>query len=243
VVVVGKHIDVEGAAGRRFTSNDSGATFTAAPTSPVKGTLPGMAHSGADTWIIDAAGHVLHSAGAAPASLDPGTPDLGEGAHLIAAPAAASGIVVAVAGDGTVWRRGQDGDWKRALLLLPQSLAQGVPRITSLTAFTQPLTVSVYLGTDGYAVLDSTDGGDDWIRAGPGLPDSVYALTTDPSTRSLYAGTSDGLWVHMLQMPPAPPAYQDAQLVWRWLGIGAITLIASGLTLVGLVRLLPRTPP
>jgi hypothetical protein len=148
--------------------------------------------------------------------------------------------VVTVATDGTVWRRGQDGDWKRALLLLPQSLAQGVPRITSLTAFAKPLTASVYLGTDGYAVLDSTNGGDDWIRAGPGLPDAVYALTTDPAMQSLYAGTSDGLWVHALQKLPAPPAYQDAALVWRWLGIGAITLIASGLALLGLVRILPR---
>jgi hypothetical protein len=39
---------------------------------------------------------------------------------------------------------------------------------------------------------------------------------------------------------PAPPAYQDAALVWRWIGIGAVTLVASVVVLLALVRLLPR---
>ena len=47
--------------------------------------------------------------------------------------------------DGTVWRRGQDGDWKRALLLLPASIVQGVPRITSVTAFTTPLSGAILI--------------------------------------------------------------------------------------------------
>ena len=148
--------------------------------------------------------------------------------------------MVAVSTDGTVWRRGQDGDWKRALLLLPASLVQGVPRITSVTAFTVPLSDAIYLGTDGYADLISTDGGDDWIRAGPGLPNSVYSLSADSGRHAVYAGTSDGLWEHVLQSLPAPPAYQDAALIWRWLGIGAVTLVASAAALLAMVRLVPR---
>ena len=148
--------------------------------------------------------------------------------------------MVAVGTDGVVWRRGQDGDWKQALLLLPASIVQGVPRITSITAFTTPLSDAIYLGTDGYTVLVSTDGGDDWIRAGPGLPDSVYSLSADSARKAVYAGTSDGLWEHVLQYFPAPPAYQDAALVWRWIGIGAVTLIASVAALFGMTRLVPR---
>jgi hypothetical protein len=56
----------------------------------------------------------------------------------------------------------------------------------------------------------------------------------------VYAGTSDGLWEHVLQSFPAPPAYQDAALVWRWIGIGAVTLIASVAALFGMTRLVPR---
>jgi hypothetical protein len=171
---------------------------------------------------------------------DPGSPGLGAGADLIASPAALPGVVVAVSTSGVVWRRGQDGDWKQALLLLPASLVQGVPRVTSVTAFTEPLSEAIYLSTAGYAVLISTDGGDDWIRAGPGLPDSVSSLSADSARHAVYAGTSDGLWVHVLQELPAPPAYQDAALVWRWLGIGAVTLLASIAALLGMLRLAPR---
>ena len=174
---------------------------------------------------------------------DPGSPDLGAGADLIASPAALPGVVVAVSTDGTVWRRGQDGDWKQALLLLPASLVQGVPRITSVTAFTEPLSDAIYLGTNGYAVLISTDGGDDWIRAGPGLPNSVSSLSADSARKAVYAGTSDGLWEHVLQVLPAPPAYQDAPLVWQWLGIGAITLVASAAALLGMAGWFPAGAP
>src|SRR5579864_1753928 len=226
VAVTGSTITVRTAAGITMRSTDRGAHFIAVPGNPALPLLGTVASAGS-RWTVDPAGHVLVSVNGGAAKPDPAAPDLGAGADLIAAPAAAPGVVVAVATDSTVWRRGQDGGWQRALLLLPQSLVQGSPRVTAVTAFTQPLSTTVYLGTDGYAVLDSTDGGDDWIRAGPGLPDSVSALVADPATRSVYAGTSDGLWVHVLQALPSPPAYHDAALVWRWVGIGAVTLIAS----------------
>ena len=126
------------------------------------------------------------------------------------------------------------------MLLLPASIVQGVPRITSVTAFTEPLSDAIYLGTDGYAVLITTDGGDDWIRAGPGLPNSVYCALRRFRAQDGVCGTSDGLWEHVLQSLPAPPAYQDAALVWRWFGIGAITLVASAAALLGMTRLVPR---
>ncbi len=241
VAATGDSITVRTAAGTELRSTDGGKTFAASPGAALPPT--NTVRVGNQEWAIDSHGRVLHdpdlAAGSA-ASVDPGSPNLGAGADLIAAPAALPGVVVAVGTDGTVWRRAQDGDWKRALLLLPASLVQGVPKVTSVTAFTTPLSGAIYLGTDGYNVLVSTDGGDDWIRAGPGLPDSVDALSADSARHAVYAGTSNGLWVHVLQELPAPPAYQDAALVWRWLGIGAVTLVASALALLGLMRLSPR---
>jgi hypothetical protein len=110
--------------------------------------------------------------------------------------------------------------------------------VTSITAFdTRPLSPAVYLGTDGYSVLQSTDGGDDWIRADAGvLPAHVLALATDAATESIYAGTDDGLWVHHLRAIPTPPSYPDAQLHWRWLGIALVTLAGAAIAIGGLLR-------
>jgi hypothetical protein len=242
VSAIGDTILVRTGAGAALRSTDGGRTFATAPPDP---TFPpaGVVTVGTQAWEIGPRGKVLHVANVAQSTVavaDPGSPDLGAGADLIASPAALPGVVVAVSTNGTVWRRGQDGDWKQALLLLPASLVQGVPRITSVTAFTEPRSDAIYLGTDGYAVLISTDGGDDWIRAGPGLPNSVYGLSADSARKTVYAGTSDGLWEHVLQLLPAPPAYTDPQLVWKWLGIGAITLVASAAALLGMTRLVPR---
>jgi hypothetical protein len=173
---------------------------------------------------------------------DPGSPQMGGQPGLLAAPASLDGVVVAVDRDNVVWRRGGDGHWARALLLLPQDLASAPPRITAAVAFdTVPLSNTVYMGTEGYAVLISADGGDDWIRAGPGLPDSVNGLATDATDQAIYAATPDGLWVHHLRAFPAPPSYTDATLHWRWLGIALVTLLGSAAAVVGLLRVLqPR---
>ena len=248
VAASGDTITVRTGSGATRISNDGGKTFaTAPPATTFPPTNP--VTTGTQSWGIDPGGRVVHASTVAQRNApvpDPGSPDLGRGAEMIAAPAVLPGVVVAVSTDGTVWRRGQDGDWKQALLLLPASIVQGVPRITSVAAFTtltNPMpSDAIYLGTDGYTVLVSTDGGDDWIRAGPGLPDTVYSLATDTIGKVgvVYAGTSDGLWEHVLQAFPAPPAYQDAALVWRWVGIGAVTLIASVAALLGMTRLVPR---
>ena len=242
VSAIGDTIMARTGRGATLLSTDGGKTFA---TAPAGATFPpiNVVTAGSQRWEINSAGRVLHASTTGANSdwvIDPGSPALGPGADLIAAPAALPGVVVAASTNGTVWRRGQDGDWKQALLLLPASLIQGVPRVTSITAFTAPLSEAIYLSTDGYAVLISTDGGDDWIRAGPGLPDSVYSLSADAGRRAVYAGTSDGLFEHVLQVLPAPPAYQDAALVWRWIGIGAVTLAASVVVLLALIRLLPR---
>jgi hypothetical protein len=242
VSAIGGTIMVRTGTGQTLRSTDGGSSFANAPAGAAL-TPIGAVTIGTVSWGIDPAGRVVHAADTARRSApvpDPGSPDLGAGAHLIAAPAALPGVVVAVSTSGTVWRRGQDGDWKQALLLLPASIVQGIPRVTSVTAFTTPLSDAIYLGSDGYAVLISTDGGDDWIRAGPELPDLVYALSADSGRRAVYAGTSDGLWEHVLQELPRPPAYSDATLVWKWLGIGAVTLVASLAALFGMTRLVPR---
>jgi hypothetical protein len=191
--------------------------------------------AGAPRWVLRA-GHVLRL-GAGAAAVDPGSPDLGASARLLASPAALPGVVVAVAADGTVWRRSPAGRWGRSLLLLPQGLLAGPPAVTGLAAGeTSPVTAAVYLATDGYAVLITTDGGDDWVRAAPGLPGGVLAIATDAATRAVYAGTRDGLWVHHLQRFPAPPAYRPPALLARWLGIAALAGLTTLAALAALAR-------
>lgn len=236
VAAEGGVVTVVTGSGAALRSTDKGAHFSpvAAPVTPQV-----VVTAGQYTWSIDVSGRILRGTPGGARLPDPGSPNLGRGAHLIAAPAALSGVVVAVATDGTVWRRGQDGDWRQALLLLPQSLVQGVPQVTSVAAFTKPVTVSIYVATAGYSVLSSLNGGDDWIRSGPGLPDTVNGLAADNAARAVYAATPDGLWVHTLQALPAPAQYSDQALVWRWVGIGAVTLVASALAVLLLLRISP----
>ncbi|HEY0409836.1 MAG TPA: hypothetical protein VGE42_06160 [Candidatus Dormibacteraeota bacterium] len=191
--------------------------------------------AGAPRWVLRG-GRVLRQ-GAGAAVVDPGSPDLGASARLLVTTAALPGVVVAVAADGAVWRRSPAGGWGRSLLLLPRSLLAGPPAVTGLAAFqTSPVTAAVYLATDGYAVLITTDGGDDWVRAAPGLPVGVLAIATDAASRAVYAGTRDGLWVHRLQRIPGPPAYRHPALLARWLGIAALAGLTTLVALAALAR-------
>ncbi|HXA28347.1 MAG TPA: hypothetical protein VN193_06325 [Candidatus Angelobacter sp.] len=174
--------------------------------------------------------------------LDPGSPHVAQsttaGRGTVAALPGYTGLVVAVDVDGVVWRRGGDGHWARALLLLNQDAVHGRPQVTGIASFTQPLTAAVYLATDGYSVLESTNGGDDWVRGGPGLPDGVLAITTDSPNHAVYAATRDGLWLHHLQATPAPPVYQGEDLRLRIFGVAAVSAVAVLLGLGGMLRLL-----
>jgi hypothetical protein len=197
-------------------------------------TMGHPAGRGGPAWVLSG-GRVLRTLPGGEQVVDPGSPDLGASSRLLATPTALPGVVVAVAADGTVWRRDGAGGWGRSLLLLPEGLLAGPPAVTGLAAFeTTPLTSAVYLATDGYAVLISTDGGDDWVRAAPGLPTGVLAIATDEATRAVYAGTRDGVWVHHLQSFPAPPVYRPPALLARWLAIAALAGFA---TLAGLLVL------
>ncbi|HEY6379423.1 MAG TPA: hypothetical protein VI316_09595 [Candidatus Dormibacteraeota bacterium] len=217
------------ASGHHLVSRDGGRTF-AAEASPPPPALPtgvdAEVRSGADRWALSA-GRVLRAVGAGGLSPDPGAPDLGRDAHLLAAPAISPGVVVAVSDAGVVWwRNGATGSWGRALVLLPQSLFVGRPAITALSAFDEPVSASIYLATAGYSTLLSNNGGQDWSRAGPGLPDSVLSLASDSAGQAVYAGTTDGLWVHHLRSLPAIPVYTGADLFNRRVGTALITLVA-----------------
>jgi hypothetical protein len=227
--------------GGRLVSTNQGGTFTATTDTPPQ---PLPVFSAGTTWDIRD-GTVLTGAGlsGAPEHPDPGAPYLGAGAHLLAAPAAVPGSVVAVGSDNHVWRRTPSGSWSTAFIPLPAGGLSGTPRVTALAAFTQPVTSAVYMGLDGYAVLLTQDGGDDWIRADPGLPENVLGLATDPAAKALYAATDQGLYVHHLQSFPAPPVYVDSALYLRWLGIVAVALAATIAALLALRRLLPRPLP
>ena len=225
--------------GGRLVSTDQGGTFTATTDTPSP--LPVV--SAGTTWDIRD-GTVLAGAGPSGAEHpDPRAPHLGAGAHLLAAPAAVPGSVVAVGSDNHVWRRTPSGSWSTAFIPLPAGGLSGTPRVTALAAFTQPLTTAVYMGLDGYGVLLTQDGGDDWIRADPGLPENVLGLATDPAAKALYAATDQGLYVHHLQSVPAPPVYVDSALYLRWLGIAAVALVATIAALLALRRLLPWPVP
>ncbi|GAC1338266.1 MAG: hypothetical protein NVSMB29_03820 [Candidatus Dormibacteria bacterium] len=158
-----------------------------------------------------------------------------------AAPAGLPGVLLGVDAEGGVWRRTTAGSWSRSLLLLPQGGLRPAPRVTAITAFSGPATTdTVYLGTDGYSVLETTDAGDDWLRGGPGLPDRVFALAADSKRQTLYAGTADGLWRHRLQPLPAPPRYVAADLLYRRLATALVTLLAIGAGLAGMRVVLGR---
>jgi hypothetical protein len=223
----------------RFASTNRGGTFTvtsgASPQS-----LPVV--SAGTTWDIRN-GTVMTGTVTSTEHPDAGAPFLGAGAHILAAPAAASGVVVAVGTDNHVWRRAQSGTWATAFIPLPAGGLSGAPPVTSLAAFTQPLSVAVYMGVDGYGVLLSNDGGDDWIRADPGLPQSVLDLATDPAAKALYAATDHGLYVHHLQTFPKAPVYPNPEIYRDWLGIAAVALAATLMALLVLRRLLPRPAP
>lgn len=240
ITATGRNLVVRTQAGATLRSSDAGAHFAAAANANPPAATPVQVTSGGYTWSIAASGQVLRAQGGGRAAPDPGAPNLGAGAHLLAAPASLPGSVIAVATDGTLWRRGEDGGWNRSFLLLPQNAVQGVPAVTAITAFTQPVSNAVYVGTDGYAALLTNNGGDDWVRAGAELPDSVTGLAADNALRSVYAATSNGLWVHKLQALPAPPRYPDRALVARWLGIGAITLVAAAIAVFVMIRIAPR---
>jgi hypothetical protein len=218
-----------------YLSSDNGRSFQ--PISPGRHlALPQT--PGPVVWQIDN-GTVLTALAGHALAPDPRAPFLGTTAHLIAAPAALPGVVVAVGSDNHVWRRAPSGQWATAFVLLPAGGLSGAPQVTSLAAFTSPVTGAVYMGTDGYGVLLSQDGGDDWIRADPGLPENVLALSADSSSRALYAATEQGLFVHHLQSFPAPPAYHDASLYLRWLGMAIVALLAIVGAVFGLRRTLP----
>lgn len=211
--------------GTALVSTDGGRTFSPPSASSVT--------ARSESWVIDA-GHVLRRA-AGRLAADPGAPFLGEGAHLIAAPAALPGVVVAVGSDSHVWRRDGRGHWATSFIPLPAGGFAGTPAVTALAAFERPISAAVYLGTDGYGVLLSIDGGDDWIRADAGLPARVFGLATDARAGVLYAATESGLWAHHLQATPAPPVYRDAQLTERWFGIGGVALAATLLAVASLL--------
>ncbi len=217
-----------------YVSTDHGRTFMRSGPPADARELPAPR----DWTIVDGRVEVRHNGTAA--SRDPAAPYLGAGAGLIAAPASTPGVVVAVGSDNHVWRRTATGRWATSFIPLPAGGFAGAPRVTSVAAFdTRPLSDAVYIGTDGYGVLVTEDGGADWIRADPGLPGSVLGLATDPAAAALYAATDRGLFVHHLQALPAPPVYRDASLYIRWLGIVLVALVAAGAALAALRRALP----
>ena len=214
----------------------SGSGFVAAAAPPPA--APATVTAGSRTWSINAAGEMMVAEGGGAARRDPGGPELGPGAHLIAAPLAVPGFVVAVSAGGTVWRRDPSGAWSVSLALLPATLITGTPAVTSIAGFnTVAASGVVYIGTAGYGTLLTSDGGDDWVRADPGLPDDVLSLAADASgiAPAIWAGTSQGLYVHRLQAEPTIPNYSGGSLTGKWLitiALGLVVIALAGVALI-----------
>jgi hypothetical protein len=220
--------------GEAMVQTAAGFVAAAAPPPPA----PAKVTSGSRTWSISPSGEVMVSSRGGAPQRDPGSPELGPGAHLIAAPLAVPGFVVAVSTGGTVWRRDPSGGWAVSLALLPSTLLTGTPAVTSIAGFnTDAVSGVVYIGTAGYGTLLTSDGGDDWVRADPGLPDDVLSLVPDASgdAPAIWAGTSQGLYVHRLQAEPGIPNYSGGSLTGKWLitiALGLGVTVLAGLALV-----------
>ena len=228
--------------GEAMVQAASGFVAAAAPPPPAPATVT----TGSRTWSISPTGRVMVTEDGRAPSPDPGSPALGSGAHLIAAPLAVPGFVVAVSTGGTVWRRDPSGGWAVSLALLPATLLTGTPAVTSIAGFhTDAVSGVVYIGTTGYGTLLTSDNGDDWVRADPGLPDDVLSLAADASgaAPAIWAGTSQGLYVHRLQALPSIPNYSGGSLTGKWLITLALCLgviVLAGLALIARAR---RRPP
>jgi hypothetical protein len=228
--------------GEAMVQAASGFVAAAAPPPPAPATVT----TGSRTWSISPTGRVMVTEDGRAPSPDPGSPALGSGAHLIAAPLAVPGFVVAVSTGGTVWRRDPSGGWAVSLALLPATLLTGTPAVTSIAGFhTDAVSGVVYIGTTGYGTLLTSDNGDDWVRADPGLPDDVRSLAADASgaAPAIWAGTSQGLYVHRLQALPSIPNYSGGSLTGKWLITLALCLgviVLAGLALIARAR---RRPP
>jgi hypothetical protein len=228
--------------GEAMVQAASGFVAAAAPPPPAPATVT----TGSRTWSISPTGRVMVTEDGRAPSPDPGSPALGSGAHLIAAPLAVPGFVVAVSTGGTVWRRDPSGGWAVSLALLPATLLTGTPAVTSIAGFhTDAVSGVVSIGTTGYGTLLTSDNGDDWVRADPGLPDDVLSLAADASgaAPAIWAGTSQGLYVHRLQALPSIPNYSGGSLTGKWLITLALCLgviVLAGLVLIAWAR---RRPP
>ncbi len=228
VLVSGHLVAVVGGVAMEQTTGGFVATAAPAASSP-------RVSVGSVTWSISPQGDVMVSRHHAAPVRDPGSPGLGAGADLIAAPLAVppgvqpGSLVVAVSSSGLVWRRAANGSWGVSLVMLPDTLVTGTPAVTSLVAFNASgQSGVVYLGTDGFGTLLSDDGGDDWTRANPGLPDDVTSLASDPSGHgAIWAGTTQGLYVHRLQPLPEIPSYSGGSLTGKWLATIALGLVVA----------------
>lgn len=135
-------------------------------------------------------------------------------------------ILVAEPG-GLVWR-GAGESWAPTFQLLPYGGLGGVPQATSLVA---DGVTSAYLATDGFGTLLTPDGGYSWYRAAPPEAAISSLATVGPvfGTRPhglVVATSAAGVFVHRLQLLPAPPVYSPSSQTAELLGTVAVTLFS-----------------
>jgi photosystem II stability/assembly factor-like uncharacterized protein len=122
--------------------------------------------------------------------------DLGSLAGVMSLAVTTSQHVFAGTMGNAVWVASRTGAWRKA--------AHGMPLMNDhgaglATVPGQPRTV--FVGTLGYGVFRTTDGGDHWTDISTGLPTTrsanvVLSISYSPAQHTLYAGTADGVYVN-----------------------------------------------
>ncbi|HEY6537901.1 MAG TPA: hypothetical protein VI138_02535 [Candidatus Dormibacteraeota bacterium] len=138
-----------------------------------------------------------------------------------------SGAILVAEAGGLIWL-GQRRSWERAFQVLPAGGLDGVPRVTALAADGW---TAAYVGTDGFGTLLTPDGGYSWYRAPPPGAAVRELATVGPvfsrRPRGMVVAVTDaGIYLHRLQVLPAPPVYSPPRASAELEGTVGVTALA-----------------
>lgn len=189
-------------------------------------------------WLALVNGQLWESRAGRTWAVARGAPNFGRQTRALAQ--LSSGVTLVGQPGGLIWR-GVGSGWSRAFQILPYGGLGGVPAVTALVADGPS---SAYVATDGFGTLLTPDTGYSWYRAPP-ADATISALATVGPVFSnkphgyVVALSPRGVFLHRLQLLPAPPTYAPTGEAAELLGTAAVTA-ASVLLVVLLLWLVSR---